>query len=722
MKSIPLKSLWILTAAGALCGGGRPVLGQTTNLALPVYRVLQSGATAVQARTLADALRVPFNQLSISNGQLAYLDASNFMAVPTAPVTDPKVVSELLAGTENPYPDIPIRFQQIDFGALGRLTVPSGDLALRTASDAFGQTGLTPQYGSPVVDHTLFHAYYSNDNHVVVSNSAFLDTRVAYQFSLPGGYPLIGPGAQVDLTFGPGGNVTRLQYAARQLEPGPSVEILPSSEAVRRVARLFPANARIDAQLVYWCPPFWWHWPWPCPCPPPRWQISTILPWYQCTATTAVTDPKTGAVSPLENLTQMVPATDDPAFVPAVNLSVSVVGGNAVTATATVSGGIEPYSFEWSGSPPDVASNTGPMITYTPMAPATPPELSVRFIASGLVRVSWAAGSEPTSWFLLESTPSLNPVSWIQVPNPVQTSNGVNSVDFALNGSPARFFRLRLADPPLVATETVAVVVTDANGVQVQASREVQVPVTPVQKSPTAARSPRIVGVIDWGTESPFDPGLGTGDRTSWTTGMILGGAGAQRFLWIDTLAWKKDFIEEPAGIDDYEVDNADIVLYIGHGNPVVFTFTGGPGPSPTTLFYNDAPRAWGDLDQEWLCLLSCDVLEFDDPNGNVWQRWGPNFDGLHILTGFHSLAGAGTGFPGTFAMNMLGLFGFLTPPMPIVNAWFAAAHARGTGSPAAMGPIGPGGAWDFGDYYWGKGPVGPTIRASQIHGWWYAQ
>jgi hypothetical protein len=45
-------------------------------------------------------------------------------------------------------------------------------------------------------------------------NSAFLDTRVKYQFSTPGaaapGYPIIGPGAQVQVAHGTTGEVTRL--------------------------------------------------------------------------------------------------------------------------------------------------------------------------------------------------------------------------------------------------------------------------------------------------------------------------------------------------------------------------------------------------------------------------------------------------------------------------------------------------------------------------------
>ncbi len=105
MKTRRSKSLW--AAAAVLCFAIPPCWGQSTNLSLPVYHVLQSGATAVQARTLADMLNVPFNLLSISNGQLSFIDPTNFMAVPTAPVTDPAVISNLLATSENPFPEDP---------------------------------------------------------------------------------------------------------------------------------------------------------------------------------------------------------------------------------------------------------------------------------------------------------------------------------------------------------------------------------------------------------------------------------------------------------------------------------------------------------------------------------------------------------------------------------------------------------------------------------------
>jgi hypothetical protein len=35
------------------------------------------------------------------------------------------------------------------------------------------------------------------------------------------------------------------------------------------------------------------------------------------------------------------------------------------------------------------------------------------------------------------------------------------------------------------------------------------------------------------------------------------------------------------------------------------------------------------------------------------------------------------------------------------------------------MGPIGPGGATNCDEYFWGKGPVGPDISKNNIQGWW---
>jgi hypothetical protein len=414
---------------------------------------------------------------------------------------------------------------------------------------------------------------------------------------------------------------------------------------------------------------------------------------------------------------QYILGTDDPAFSPQVTLSASSPGGTQVVANVRVTGGMPPYSYTWAGSSPTVTSNSQPNIGYNPLVRVTPPPLLTQYVQA-LHRILihwWTTEPDPHPW-VLESALDLRVGAWLVVTNPVETSNGVSTVMVDAT-APSQFFRLRLASQTVPTTETLSVQVTDANGAAVQAIQSVAVQATVQPAIPAPGNH-----VIDWGTESPYDPGLGTGDRNNWRAGMIAGGAGGERFLWTGNSSWKEDFIDAPAGIDDYEVDNADITLYIGHGNPVVFTFTGGPGPNPATLFYNDAPHSWGGWDAEWLCLLSCEVLQYDWNGLKAWQRWGPNFDGLHSLLGFSSPAYAGTGFPGSFSKNMLGSLFQIPPlfPSPIVSAWFSAANACGTGTPAALGPIGPGNVWDYGDYFWGKGPVGPTIHSSQVIGWWY--
>jgi hypothetical protein len=670
---------------------------------LPVYQVTQSGATAVQAQNLANSLAIPAGSLSLSNGEAFFLDSSNFMAVPTMPVTDSVIISNLTARTKNDYPNIPLRFEKIDSTALGRLVVLSSNTALSKLSIAFDSSNLLPQFGMPFISHAMLNAYYSNAANVVISNNAFLDTQVKYQFSTPGigfpGYPIIGPGAQVQVAYGATGNVTRLHYAARRYSQGPTVAVISPSLASNRVAHLFPGvNAHITPQLVYYAPPL------------SLGTVSNLIPSYACTGTGTVTNPITHQVSTINLTAPLIPATDDPTYIPSATLLANVVGGTQIVASVQVSGGMAPYTYLWGGSSPTISSNTGSQISYTPEVRIQPPALGVTRVSLQTVMVSWI---DPSAGFGLESSLSLVQPNWIPVTNPVQTANGVRSVLLGVNVTQPMFFRLRYGGQSVA--ETVMVTVTDANGVQAQDSQTLQIQPLLRMSGPgvKAQPSPKIVGTVDWGTESPYDPGLGVNDRVSWTSAMTAFGGGVQRFLWTGNLAWRWDFIEEPTGINNVQVDNADITLYIGHGNPEVITFTGTPN-----LYYPDAPQAWGNVDQEWMCFLSCDVLQFSDPAGEVWSRWGPNFNGLHILTGFSSLAYAGTGFPGSFALNMLG-FMFL-PPNSIVNAWFSSANAHGTGTPAAMGPIGPGGVWDFGDYYWGKGAVGPTIPASQIRGWWY--
>jgi Family of unknown function (DUF6345)/HYR domain len=264
-------------------------------------------------------------------------------------------------------------------------------------------------------------------------------------------------------------------------------------------------------------------------------------------------------------------------------------------------------------------------------------------------------------------------------------------------------------------SETVKVVVTDANGIQVQASQNVEVTGGAGALLFTAA----VGGVSDYGTERGVSD-LCAGQQSAFNARFALDGY-TRRFNWAASTAWERDFKQGGTGLDHLYVDNADITFYMGHGSGQGFTFEN--NHDDTLLRYSDAVGAWGNIDQEWMALLSCSVIA-DSYGGLNWaQRWGPTFDGLHLLLGFSNTAYDEDGFGNAFAQWMLGYrIGPVTlPPMPIRSAWFLAKDGNQPSSVIActMGVIGPSGLSGYDDYFWGKGPVGPDVRGANIHGYW---
>jgi hypothetical protein len=312
--------------------------------------------------------------------------------------------------------------------------------------------------------------------------------------------------------------------------------------------------------------------------------------------------------------------------------------------------------------------------------------------------------------------------------------------------------------------EVLSVTVIDANGVSVFANEIVAVEASPVFPKGRGVTNPT------FGSENPGDPLHWMPARVAWNTEMGTPGAGANlSFDWLGDTAWPGDFIRPtPAGTlvgtpwvygdADYAnwgVDTADIVLdnadgwsdgtvLMQPGAPATLYATAGISspvstdtvsingngfgvPASYAVNYN---ASWGPVGPndtlEWLLLDDCDMLDTIDGSGlNVAQRWGPAFGGLHILTGFAS-PGYGDGpFEGGVADDLLGIHG---PAQSILQAWFNSASATGAGNAAAMGPaveIMPDiFMCDSGDYFWGKGPVGPNLVPSSyppaIFAYWY--
>jgi hypothetical protein len=684
--------------------------------ALPVYSVVQSGALPAQAAALASSLGIAAGAFTLTNGEMHFVDPTAFMGAPVLPVVDPTIQSNLLADTINKVPGIPIRLEQPDFLTLSNLVVPGSNTVVASFSSALASAGLLPQSATPIITHTMLTAFYTNDTGALLSVSNYLDTHVSHQMVLQG-LPVVGPGAQVQAAYGPNGAVTRLHYAARKLAMGPMVSLISATVASNRAAALYPGlNGPVTAQLVYFAPPL------------AITTVSNLIPWYLCGGTTTVTNPASGQTATLDLMRVLIPATDDPRYVPSVSLSaIANQGGTQVVASANVTGGTPPYAYLWSGSAPGVSSNTGPRVTYAPVIEVAPAQLMAARPAPGALALSWVDSS---GRYQLESAPNLDPASWGPVTTGVTHSNSVGSLTLD-TGSQPQFFRLRLSNQPASANDTVSVGVLDQNGVSVRTSQNLAVQAMPFLP-PVQFNGP----LVGWGTEGPYSGGFMSWDTASWRQSMQTYFVfGAERYYQGEFVADRLDFIDAPTGNNDLVVDSADITFYAGHGNPNVITFTSifGQPDTPTGLLFNtDVNRCWGNRQQEWLALLSCEVLaQYDGDSHLAFQRWGPAFDGLHLMLGFSSEAWSrsitgigGDSFETVFVKGMAGQNPWV---LTIQQAWFDAAlttgplfQSGGVGDPAVLGPIAAGGVWDLGDAWWGVGPVGPRIRAGNIRGWYY--
>jgi hypothetical protein len=296
-------------------------------------------------------------------------------------------------------------------------------------------------------------------------------------------------------------------------------------------------------------------------------------------------------------------------------------------------------------------------------------------------------------------------------------------VDATTSGSYAVYpYSFKTEDP--FDSEKVLVSVTDANGL-------LGMPVVLDRPFPAAPFTVRTAPVVT--SAAGLDVGvtrgvcdLGAGIQSGFGVRMALDGI-PLRFNYACQSSWEKDFREN--GLDYQVIDNVDLALYIGHGWPGGFTFDNAT-KDDGALRYDEAAGAvrWGNQDLEWLALVSCQVLARDAPGGGgLWhQRWGQEFDGLHMILGFHTNAYDWSGFGGRFADWMMGRkIGFVTmPPLPIRAAWFQATKEQQPSGvvAAVMGVYGQGGLTSYNDYFHGKGPVSPDLRGTAIAGWWYVR
>ena len=258
--------------------------------------------------------------------------------------------------------------------------------------------------------------------------------------------------------------------------------------------------------------------------------------------------------------------------------------------------------------------------------------------------------------------------------------------------------------------EVLSLEVIDNNGVFVQASQIVKFDQTAL---PILLDFPsiKVGGVTDYGTENSVYNEFG-GLEQGFKDQMNADGV-VRRFSWRGLAAWEQDF-KEPE--DSKWIDNTDITFYVGHGNVGYFTFEDNTHDD-SKLDNNDATGDWGDKDIEWLALYSCQVMGKGDDGQEPFRNWKQEFDGLHLLLGFHTNAQVSNQFSGKFASNML------SSNMTVCCAWFDAIddHQPSDREGVVMGVLRASDfAWNYNDHFHGKGSVGPDIRGSNIGFAWY--
>ena len=119
-------------------------------------------------------------------------------------------------------------------------------------------------------------------------------------------------------------------------------------------------------------------------------------------------------------------------------------------------------------------------------------------------------------------------------------------------------------------------------------------------------------------------------------------------YKWTKPNAWRNDFWDKDkaGGLDHFYVDDVDTSVIIAHGNGDGFTMEGS-GSNNGKVKYDDCAegKAWGNIDLEFQIWLSCQVLEEDwgSPNLKWHQRWGPTFNGMHLICAFDTNANVGT-------------------------------------------------------------------------------
>ena len=152
-----------------------------------------------------------------------------------------------------------------------------------------------------------------------------------------------------------------------------------------------------------------------------------------------------------------------------------------------------------------------------------------------------------------------------------------------------------------------------------------------------------------------------------------LNGWFTRRYSYNEASAWERDFKRTAlGGTESSYLDSVDLQFYVGHGAPGLFTFDNANWTDGTLQAPGDCNTAWGDGDNEWLALTSCQVLA-DSAIGSMAQCMNRQ----HLILGFVTNASAHNNYWDTQAYH----FGrYMRAGYNMTQSWFKACDVAQRG------------------------------------------
>lgn len=157
-----------------------------------------------------------------------------------------------------------------------------------------------------------------------------------------------------------------------------------------------------------------------------------------------------------------------------------------------------------------------------------------------------------------------------------------------------------------------------------------------------------------------------------------LNGWFTRRYSYAENLSWETDFKRAAlGGSENSYIDSVDLQFYVGHGAPGVFTFDNAAHTDDRINSSNDCDTSWGDGDNEWFALTSCQVL-----SGDGLGRMAQCMNRQHLILGFVTNASAHNNYWDTQAYH----FGrYLRYGYNMTQSWFNACDVAQRGRTARV-------------------------------------